>query len=383
MANGAELSEDLNKCTTSVVKTEDREEDDAAEPIFPPEIVIEILCWLPVRSLAKLQLVCKEWRGFIRGRYLMERNKDRREVMCRWQNSTAAAQDDPAKENLNEENFTLLDCCDGLLLTKIPHTMKLAIWNPTTRGLLRLPDLHEGAFGVTFSYVKSRGNYLVVSIYLDKSDREGCEVLTPGQKESWRPLAFPDVLGLDEKQLAVDVVSTREAVHTVLILRVGSTVVGKVVSLDLETECFTVTCFPEMKFQNWRTIWPVEWNGKVALTNLVGNNLHVTELEDYKKQRWCQKHRVIPLSFLPEGDDELNSTFVTLLAQDGEIWFTFKEAYMFVYSIETGHHFQITNSKGLPPADILYLYKPTLVGLQGMQQDPQFGKLFSSSLKLD
>ncbi|XP_073274654.1 uncharacterized protein [Primulina huaijiensis] len=400
MANGAESLEDLNECesaggskkddtSTSIVpseviiecdsaETEDNE--DAAEPIFPPEVVIEILCWLPLRSLAKLQLICKEWRGFINGRYLMERNVDRREVICHWHN--VVRNDDPTKQNPNDENFQLLEVCDGLLFITSFGTEKFTIWNPATRGVLHLPDHHKDVYGVTFNYVKSTGNYLVVSIYNDESGKESCEVFTPGQSESWRPLAFPDVAE-DEghrKKQRVQVVSTGEAVHTVLIIKVGSTVTKKVVSLDLETECFTVTCFTKTQFKNSRTLWAIDWNGKLALTTLIGNDLHVTELEDYKKQRWCQKDKVIPLSFLQEGGDDVVMSLVPLLAKDGDIWFICKEAVMIIYSIETGRSRPV-NTSNLPPAGKMYPYKPTLVGLKGMQQDPEFGKRWSSTLK--
>lgn len=394
MANGAEASEDLTKCeskkddnSTSIVPSEaiiecKSAETETAEPIFPSEVVIEILCWLPLRSLAKLQLVCKEWRGFIRGHYLVERKMDRSKVVCHWLN--AGVPRDPAKPN--DESFMLLDGCDGLLLMRSFPTMKLTIWNPATCGVLDLPDPHKNAFGAIFSYVKSTGKYLVVSLYNDESGRESCEVLTPGQSESWRPLAFPDVAeaeGRGEKQ-RVQVVAAGGAVHTVLILKVGSTVTKKVVSLDLDTECFTVTCFTKTKVKNLRTFWAMDWNGKLALTTIVGNNLHVTELEDYKKQRWSQKNKVISLSFLQEGIDNNQDviSLVPLFTKDGDIWFNFEYYVIVRYTIETGRT-KAMDSRGLLPAGKLYPYKPTLVGFHGMQQDAKFGSRWSSPFKLD
>ncbi|XP_075512516.1 uncharacterized protein LOC142548033 [Primulina tabacum] len=219
----------------------------------------------------------------------MERNIDRNKVVGHWHN--VAVPRDPATPDPNDERFMLLDGCDGLLLIMSFPTTKLTIWNPATCGVLGLPDPHKNAFGVTFSYVESKGKYLVVSLYDDESGRESCEVLTPGQSESWRPLEFPDVAEVEgrREKHRVQVVAAGEAVHTVLIPKVGSTVTKKVVSLDLETECFTVTCFTKTKVKNWRTLWAIDWNGKLALTTIVGNDLHVTELENYKKQRWSQK----------------------------------------------------------------------------------------------
>ncbi|KZV16040.1 F-box protein [Dorcoceras hygrometricum] len=349
IATGAESVEDLRECVSG--------ETGSAPSLFP-DVILEILCRLPLRSLGKLQLVCKEWRGFIRCRYLMERNMNRRKIICHWHNSKAP--NDESNLNQDSESFILLDGIDGLLLIMSTSTLKLTIWNPITQGVLSLPDQDRGTLGVTFSYVKSTGNYLLVSIYKDESDRESCKVLTPGMSESWRPLAFPDVAeaeGLRERQYA-EVVSAGQAVHTVLVLKVGSKVTKKVVSLDLGTERFHITCFAEARYNDLKKLRAIDWNGKLALVTVDGTDLHVTELEDYKKQRWCREDKVIPLPFLRKGTNAA-SLLMPLFAKDGEIWYRFGDSLTVIHRIETGRYTHII-TRGLSRAGKLYPYKPTL-----------------------
>ncbi|KAL0305880.1 UNVERIFIED_CONTAM: hypothetical protein Sradi_6005300 [Sesamum radiatum] len=100
----------------------------------------------------------------------------------------------------------------------------------------------------------------------------------------------------------VSVVSAGEAVHCLIVIKVADERCERVVSLDMGTETFTVSHLPEGLTCNRTTLWDLDWDGKLALVQIVGQNLEVMELEDYKKHRWCANKKVIPLPSMKTGN---------------------------------------------------------------------------------
>ncbi|PIN26461.1 hypothetical protein CDL12_00786 [Handroanthus impetiginosus] len=314
-----------------------------AQQIVSLDILMEILSRLPVKSLSKVQLVCKEWQEIIYERYFIEKHMDRSTVDWNWYNITKPIS---YWHNPHEiESLSYIHGCDGLLLLKNNSSGKYSLRNPATRSVLELPDPHRYNYGFALSYVPSTRNYRIVAFYHDKeAGVDSCEVLTPGCSKAWRRLAFPHInVNGYTKTEDVSVVSTRGIVHCVLRLSNGKEVVHAIVSLDWDTECFTVNLFKS-------------------------DDKTVMELEDYKKGRWCVKKKVIPLKFLEKYNYRPENA-VPLFAKNGDIWSWLKTEKIFIYTIETGEIADVKRSNYFLHENKLYIYKPSLITFEGMQPD--------------
>ena len=51
----------LEKEKTARMKNVKKGSDRVTLPVFPPEVIVEILSWLRVEYLPRMQLVCKQW----------------------------------------------------------------------------------------------------------------------------------------------------------------------------------------------------------------------------------------------------------------------------------------------------------------------------------
>lgn len=62
------------KKNVEVSKTIKRE---AIQVTFPQEIIIEILSWMPVKSLLRMKCACKQWCALIQDRHFIEKHLSR------------------------------------------------------------------------------------------------------------------------------------------------------------------------------------------------------------------------------------------------------------------------------------------------------------------
>ncbi|KAG8385690.1 hypothetical protein BUALT_Bualt03G0071300 [Buddleja alternifolia] len=352
-------------------------------PIFPTQVIIEILTYLRPKSLTQLQLVCKEWRAIIHDQYFIEKHKDRAPVVCYWFNfvQTTGSLNNNSSDT-DSVRVSYLHGLDGLVLLRITNTQKIFIWNPATRGVLGLPDPHhDGNYGFTFSYVPATKDYRIVSVYKDKKyGRIYVEVFTPGHSETWRRLTFPENVNINwhEEGKRVSVISSGGAVHCLLTSEVGNVTFEEIVSLDIETECFVVNYVPKGLFGDWTKVCALDWDGKLGFACVNGENLEVMELEDYRKQRWHGKKRVIHLPFMKinnNNEEDKISNLLPLFAKAGGIWFWLEGEKLCSYKMETREITDLTQSQGFSVRSKLYPYKPSLVNIEGMQpEDPKLQK---------
>ncbi|KAG8385692.1 hypothetical protein BUALT_Bualt03G0071500 [Buddleja alternifolia] len=347
--------------------------DDPSMPIFPPEVIIEILTYMPLKSLTQLQLVCKEWLAIIHDHQFIEKYADRFPKVYHLHNVVNTTK---SLENTSPHRVQIsyLHGLDGLILNKNLNTQKIFIWNPATRGVLELPDPHhDDYYGFTFSYIPATKNYRIVSVYEDKeSGRECCEVLTPGHSETWRRLTFPENVNLNwhKKDKRVTVISSGGTIHCIL----TDATFEEIVSLDIETERFVVNSVPKSLFEDWTRVCALNWDGKLAFADIIEENLEVMELEDYRKQRWCLKKRVIHLPFMTNIDGDKRSNLLPLFAKEGDIWFCLKGEKVFSYKTETGERTDIKLSQGFSIRNNFIPYKPSLVSFKGMKPDTKYDK---------
>ncbi|KAK2990989.1 hypothetical protein RJ640_005471 [Escallonia rubra] len=296
---------------------------------LPHEVIVEILSWLPVEVLLRLQLVCKEWYAIIRDRYFLEKHISRATCATSFNiRRTTTVSPTPSSA---QHKVHLICGCDGLELERSNATKKYHIVNPTIRKTLELPDPHEDSLGMTFSFVPATGDYKLVSIYKDEHRHVCFEVLSVETDSSWRPLKFPEIEILDKKRKKCFLVPTDAAVHYVGVTRKGSDVEEVVASLNLETETFTVTTLPKGLYPDWEKVWAVSWKGKLALLDRAREHLCVMVLENYKKQKWGERYTVIPSAF--KGIDE--DDYIPISAEYDHLWFWSKTNKIFSCNIET------------------------------------------------
>ncbi|KAF8391523.1 hypothetical protein HHK36_023828 [Tetracentron sinense] len=208
------------------------------------------------------------------------------------------------------------------------------IQNMAIRQTLVLPEpcyLHY-TVGVTFFYVRSTGEYKVVNVHCAKHSENGktrvlyCEVFTVGDStNSWRPLHTPISIEFYET-IHYPVVFTGGTVHFLRFVEIdhGSYRVKEIISLDVESECFTTSIFPqEYCFSNLNNVRIMDWNECLSFVEIVGDKMSVLVLEDCEKQKWSKK-LVIVLRFMEEKNYKGKKP-KPLIARHGKLWFRLSE----------------------------------------------------------
>ncbi|CAK7350889.1 unnamed protein product [Dovyalis caffra] len=260
--------------------TEKKDEGKEGETFFhvvqasiPQEIIIEILSWLPVKSLLTRKCVCKQWHALIQDRYFIEKHMSR---------STLHISYCLFRIIYLRGNHKLIHGRDGLSLERNYRTQNYCIRNRATYQRLDLPDPCEGSLSLTLSYIPSTSDYKLVSISLNY---ERWEVRTVGKDKSWRPF-LSNLQGCNMKSQRATVVSAGLAVHCMRITEVCSKSAAEVVSFDLESETFTSIVLPHELFSDWKKVQALDWNGFLSFAEISQENLNVMVLEDYKKLKW-------------------------------------------------------------------------------------------------
>ncbi|XP_050383097.1 F-box/kelch-repeat protein At3g23880-like [Argentina anserina] len=158
-------------------------------------IIVDILSWLPVKSLLRFQCVCKAWRALISESYFINKHLARTKInpsfnllvsrgdllfrSIEYQVLLNSLTDDapiPIREldfpeiniPLGEDGYVeMVGTCNGLicLLFDRWETQSILIWNPCTRDILVLPQpprIHDGIYIFGFGYDSSTDDYKVI-----------------------------------------------------------------------------------------------------------------------------------------------------------------------------------------------------------------------------
>ncbi|KAL8112897.1 hypothetical protein AgCh_020270 [Apium graveolens] len=331
--------------------------------LFPPEIITEILSWLPVEFHGRLMLVCKQWYALIQDRHFIEKRMERAPKLYAFYYIP--------KVSIEPEDYLHVYACDGLNLQKHRVTNKYRVRNPTTKQVLELPDPHKDNHGIVFSYVPSTSNYKFVSIY-DEGSTECCEVFSAEHDEfSWRLLNMPTKVYPKRKRKKFSVVSTGDAVHCVRVVASGDIMVEEVVSLDLGTEQFTVTNIPRGQYKSWKEVWPLNFEGKLALVDRLEDDLCVLVLEDYKKQKWGKRKTLIPSASIKILEDKHGTIIPHSFDQSEMLRLWVKDKMFISYNLRSGGEVKTERLAfiGHKIVDILYPVQHSLVHLKGMQPE--------------
>ena len=188
--------------------------------IFPAEIIMEILSWLPVKFFGTPMIVCKQWYALIQDRHFIEKQMSRNFSYT---------------ESRVRQGYKKVCSCQGLRLERNTSTKRYCIRNPNTKQFLELPDPPTGKFDIIFRYVPPTCNYKIVLIY-DKNNIRCCDLSVGNDELSWRLLKMPtrDYLKRNIKIFSTNLF--REVVHCVRVFASGDDMFEEVVSLDLGTE---------------------------------------------------------------------------------------------------------------------------------------------------
>ncbi|CAL0304840.1 unnamed protein product [Lupinus luteus] len=201
-----------------------------SEPVLLNEVIVEILSWLPVKSLVQFSCVCKYWKSLLSDPHFIKLHlqKSSKHASLILTLTTPAARNrcvtscsiDSFNQNpyiASEDGHLLLNCkykvlgsCNGLVcLIGSSHEDKIGqhwvrFWNPVIRLKSRKSpflqvDLRANELGSTkfgFGYDKSSDSYKVVAVLCNRnanedSERTQVKVYTMGD-HCWRDIqAFP------------------------------------------------------------------------------------------------------------------------------------------------------------------------------------------------
>ncbi|CAI9087729.1 OLC1v1021876C1 [Oldenlandia corymbosa var. corymbosa] len=313
---------------------------------LPPETVFEIISRLPVKSLLVFKTVCKLWCSMIEDRKFVEVHMKRSNTIY------------VCKEKGDTKEFECLAVKDGLLVEKHRITKKYRIQNPATKYKLDLPDPHHNLKYTKLVYLPSTDTYKLINVYGKKGSRlGGCEVLSIGTDMAWRTLDIPSFYDLNRRRMKGSYGSIDDRFYY---MRFSS---HQIVCLEMDSESFKILKVPQALFQSWDSVVPISWDKKLSLAKVLGLELHVWVLEDYKKQTWGERKRIISLSFLSNYPNITEKPKPRTFSK-GRLQFRSHEDHRIAYYVESGK----VHIKYVPEGEkIDYIMHHTLVNPLGVE----------------
>ncbi|KAH0987234.1 hypothetical protein GBA52_014411 [Prunus armeniaca] len=117
---------------------------------LPFDIITEILSWLPIDSLVRFKLVCKNWYFFIvHDRKFIAKHKER---TCLLRLRYVYKHEANKLTVILDKSFGMEAFCAGLVLEKsLTNSQVFRIRNPATHQVLYLPNAHEGTRNMDFA----------------------------------------------------------------------------------------------------------------------------------------------------------------------------------------------------------------------------------------
>ncbi|XP_062014593.1 putative F-box protein At1g50870 [Rosa rugosa] len=337
-----------------------------AVPALPFDIITEILSWLPVDSLLRFKCVCKKWRSLLLDYNFIAKHMVRaRPLQLSYQKEW-----EPNKYNtiLYDENFKHISGVAGLLLEESLTSRVFRIRNFATHQVLYLPDAHEKTRSVGFVFDSSTGECKAACLHWKQEGDSGYEVgfkvLSIGKDDRWRTLKLAKQNGKPFVGRYFTATQEEGAVHAVEIIRDGQDFKLEVQSLDIWSECFTITTLPRGAFLDLKRVTIFRWNYYVAVADIVEESLNVLVLEDFKEHKW--RKIIVPLKFLKDNPglkDEIRPHQVWL--NDLQLHNAVKK-YILVYDMER----KVIKATHTKSTEKIYEFrKPSLVTLKGMKNE--------------
>ncbi|KAI9123661.1 hypothetical protein K1719_004961 [Acacia pycnantha] len=266
------------------------------EPFLPPEIIINILKRLPVKSLVRFQCGCKEWKNLFKTpSFIAEHlhHSDHKnpflllhEYYCR--SIRLLNQNLETVEILSipfRHGWKIIGSCNGLLcvITNLYLSLSprlLCLWNPATRKVREIPQTTNDYWGICvfgFGFSSIVNDYKIVKFYnqeLRKKKKEdhyfivanyGYDLVEVYSLSTglWKELEFGALQNIRFRTTAVSADGTmvwlgKEDLNPVL------------VSFDIVTEVFTITPIDGVSPTNlgvWEDKFAIFWYGEYNATD--------------------------------------------------------------------------------------------------------------------
>ncbi|KAI9126980.1 hypothetical protein K1719_001539 [Acacia pycnantha] len=164
-------------------------------PFLPPEIIINILKRLPVKSLVRFRCVVKDWRNLMKSPYFIEEHHHHSALnnpllissasvinpaysflfLLRYEMKYLVIERIPAMYSLRRAFSNIIGSCNGLLCAMLGHDGdELLLLNPATREVRQVPTttINDGSysiFGWGFGFSPIVRDYKIVRIHMPRS----------------------------------------------------------------------------------------------------------------------------------------------------------------------------------------------------------------------
>ncbi|PRQ30001.1 hypothetical protein RchiOBHm_Chr5g0019881 [Rosa chinensis] len=272
---------------------------------------------------------------------------------------------------LSGANFKLISGVAGLLLEESLTSRVSRIRNFATHQVLYLPDAHGETSTVGFVFDSSTCECKAACFHWkqegDTGNEVGFKVLSIGKDDQWRTLKLPKQNGKLFVARYFTATNEEGAAHAVEIIRDGQDFKLEVQSVDIWSECFTITTLPRGAFLDLKRVAIFRWNYYVAVADIVEESLNVLVLEDFKKHKW--RKIIVPLKFLKDNPglkDEI---------RPHQVWLNYLRLHnavkknILVYDMERKviKVIKVTHTKSTEK--IYEFRKPSLVTLKGMKNE--------------
>ncbi|XP_028755865.1 F-box/kelch-repeat protein At3g06240-like [Neltuma alba] len=231
-----------------------------AAPFLPEEIIINILKWLPVKSLMRFRCVCKRWKNLFKtpsfiADHLRNSSHHNPSVLffrtfgldpsqIRLLDCEMQVRDALPFDSLGFRHLSIIGSSNGLLCVAIhENDFPFLLWNPATRDVREVPrsstiDCYRLGFGFS-SFVN---DYKIVAIYR-KIGRAGVYSL---RRDSWKEIEYGNIL--DFVTIYRDTrVSSNGAIFWNGSKRCEEREEGAIISFDIVKEVFTLIPRPTLQ----------------------------------------------------------------------------------------------------------------------------------------
>ncbi|CAN7005874.1 hypothetical protein IGI04_009629 [Brassica rapa subsp. trilocularis] len=286
---------------------------------IPFDLIIEILSLLPAKSLFRFQSVSKQWFSTIRSKFFVDlfqtRSKSRPRLLLSLYLRDAEEQfifsapehtydDDKSSStsvmarydmSISAPGYNVLyGAVNGFVCFKKFSCNTIAVYNPTTRQIVKLPDFTPNGryMHARLGYDPVEDQYKVLCVKMFDHKRQQQEhfvcTVSSSQKQEWRKIEnlTGDTYGYVCGETCIDGVLYYGAEHS------------RIVRFDVRSEKIEFIKIPKLESYISHTYMSIfiNYKGKLAGVDysLTKNLMTLRVLEDAEKQEWSSMKCVLP-----------------------------------------------------------------------------------------
>ncbi|KAL1825721.1 hypothetical protein ACET3Z_012499 [Daucus carota] len=229
---------------------------------LPEEMVIEILCWLPVRTLLRFRSVCKSWLSIISQPNFIKAHMDKPNKNASLLRIIFGTLDDQRLKFVYEDSeyylrnkphgFEIVGSCNGIICLLVDNVHFL-LWNPSTMQAKRTTKILKNQRDWNCPFTRRRP---FITPIFNADNFVPVLQLYSANTDAWKEIHVCDT------SIARELLKLRLKFGPVIdgILYMGNKT--RLVSFDLHYEVFTVLTFPRSRLLRSDVL---EFNGSVAV----------------------------------------------------------------------------------------------------------------------